>query len=76
MFTKHSSPVRGENDQVQSIPTPTSDQPRDTIIVESAESCKFYGSSVNEAYRLKSELLARHMTEIGFGKSVDASFVW
>ncbi|KAI1859505.1 uncharacterized protein JN550_012023 [Neoarthrinium moseri] len=28
----------------------------------------FYGSSVNDAYRLKSELVTKHLTEIGMGK--------
>lgn len=28
----------------------------------------FYGSAVSEAYRLKSELVAKHLAEIGMGK--------
>lgn len=28
----------------------------------------FYGNSVTESYRLKSELIASHLTEIGMGK--------
>jgi len=29
---------------------------------------EFYGTSISDAYRMKSELLARHMAEIGMGK--------
>lgn len=29
---------------------------------------KFYGDSISDAYRMKSELLARHINEIGMGK--------
>lgn len=28
----------------------------------------FYGGAVSEAYRLKSELVAKHLAEIGMGK--------
>ncbi|KAH8664604.1 major facilitator superfamily domain-containing protein [Xylariales sp. PMI_506] len=37
-------------------------------VVDDEELRDFYGSSINDAYRLKSELIAKHLTEIGMGK--------
>lgn len=40
------------------------------VVVEDndQEASDFYGSSVSETYRLKSELVAKHLQEIGMGK--------
>jgi hypothetical protein len=35
---------------------------------ESATAENFYGNAVGEAYRIKSELVAEHLNNIGFGK--------
>lgn len=37
-------------------------------VVDDQEVSDFYGSSVSESYRLKSELVAQHLAEIGMGK--------
>lgn len=37
-------------------------------LVNDHEISQFYGDSVTESYRLKSELIASHLTEIGMGK--------
>ncbi|KAJ4390985.1 hypothetical protein N0V93_004584 [Gnomoniopsis smithogilvyi] len=37
-------------------------------LVDDYEVSNFYGNSVTKSYRLKSELIANHMTEIGMGK--------
>jgi hypothetical protein len=41
-------------------------------IIEDGAIRDFYGSAVNESYRLKSELVAEHLAGIGTGKSVTA----
>lgn len=38
------------------------------VVVDDQEASNFYGSSVSETYRLKSELVAHHLAEIGMGK--------
>lgn len=35
---------------------------------EDAAIREFYGSAISETYRLKSELVAQHLAEIGMGK--------
>lgn len=40
----------------------------DFDVVDDQEASNFYGSSVSETYRLKSELVAQHLAEIGMGK--------
>lgn len=37
---------------------------------EPAADSKFYDASVNENYRRKSELIAKHLSQIGIGKRV------
>lgn len=37
-------------------------------VVDDTAVSDFYGSAVSEAYRLKSELVAKHLAEIGMGK--------
>lgn len=37
-------------------------------VVDDQEVSDFYGSSVSDSYRLKSELVAHHLAEIGMGK--------
>lgn len=37
-------------------------------VIDDAELSSFYGSAVSETYRLKSELVAQHLAEIGMGK--------
>lgn len=37
-------------------------------VVDDQEVSDFYGSSVSDTYRLKSELVAQHLAEIGMGK--------
>jgi hypothetical protein len=52
---------RSSNDDTQST---ISERPRGT----DADTDLFYGASVADSYRLKSELVAKHLSEIGFGK--------
>lgn len=40
----------------------------DIEVVDDQEVSDFYGSTVSETYRLKSELVAQHLAEIGMGK--------
>lgn len=40
----------------------------DLDLVNDHEISSFYGSSVTKSYRLKSELIARHLSDIGMGK--------
>lgn len=40
----------------------------DVAVLDDAEVSDFYGSAVSETYRLKSELIAAHLAEIGMGK--------
>lgn len=37
-------------------------------VVDDQEVSDFYGNSVSDTYRLKSELVAQHLAEIGMGK--------
>lgn len=37
-------------------------------LVDDNEVSNFYGNSVTESYRLKSELIASHLTGIGMGR--------
>lgn len=37
-------------------------------VVDDQEVSDFYGSSISDSYRLKSELVAKHLAEIGMGK--------
>ncbi|KAK2608253.1 hypothetical protein N8I77_006875 [Diaporthe amygdali] len=39
-------------------------------VVDDQEVSDFYGNSVSDAYRLKSELVAHHLAEIGMGRQV------
>lgn len=45
-------------------------QPGELNALDDAETSDFYGSSVTESYRLKSELVATHLAEIGMGRHV------
>lgn len=40
------------------------------VVSADQENSEFYGSSVSDTYRLKSELVATHLAEIGMGKWV------
>jgi hypothetical protein len=42
----------------------------DLGVVDDQEASNFYGSSVSDTYRLKSELVAQHLAGIGMGKYV------
>lgn len=44
------------------------------VVSADEESRAFYGSSVSDAYRLKSELVAAHLSEIGMGKQVASCY--
>lgn len=37
-------------------------------LMDDRDIAKFYGNSVTESYRLKSELIASHLADIGMGK--------
>jgi hypothetical protein len=39
-------------------------------VVDDQAAREFYGNSVDEAYRLKSELVTKHLADIGMGKYV------
>lgn len=54
--------------KLQHAPSATSYRLGDHKPVEDSAVRDFYGSAVNESYRLKSELVARHLSEIGTGK--------
>ncbi|PCD28633.1 hypothetical protein AU210_011191 [Fusarium oxysporum f. sp. radicis-cucumerinum] len=54
--------------KLQHSPSATSYRLGDHKPVEDSAVRDFYGSAVNESYRLKSELVARHLSEIGTGK--------
>ncbi|KAF5004581.1 hypothetical protein FDECE_8911 [Fusarium decemcellulare] len=48
--------------------TASSIRPGETHAVEDSAVADFYGSAVNESYRLKSELIAEHLSQIGTGR--------
>ncbi|KAH7239864.1 hypothetical protein FSOLCH5_014215 [Fusarium solani] len=48
--------------------TASSVRPGETHAVEDSAVREFYGSAVNESYRLKSELIAEHLSAIGTGR--------
>lgn len=50
--------------------TSSSVGPGKTLVVEDAGVRDFYSSAVNESYRLKSELIAEHLSEIGTGRCI------
>lgn len=54
--------------QLTQVKTSNSIQPGETVVVADAEVRDFYGGSVDDSYRLKSELVSQHLTEIGMGK--------
>ncbi|KAJ4180315.1 hypothetical protein NW755_011805 [Fusarium falciforme] len=48
--------------------TASSVRPGETHAVEDSAVREFYGSAINESYRLKSELIAEHLSAIGTGR--------
>ncbi|CCT73135.1 related to synaptic vesicle transporter SV2 (major facilitator superfamily) [Fusarium fujikuroi IMI 58289] len=54
--------------KLQQAPSAASYRLGDHKPVEDSAVREFYGSAVNESYRLKSELVARHLSEIGTGR--------
>lgn len=48
--------------------TSSSVGPGKTLVTEDGGVRDFYSSAVNESYRLKSELIAEHLSEIGTGR--------
>lgn len=54
--------------QLTQVKTSDSIQPGETVVVADAAVRDFYGGSVDDSYRLKSELVSQHLTEIGMGK--------
>ena len=47
--------------------SPTSTASR-TSVSDDPALRKFYGDAISEAYRMKSELVAQHLSDIGMGK--------
>lgn len=57
------------DDLHQSVTSQSVQQGLSKAVVETDTAIQdFYGDSINEAYRLKSELVAKHISEIGQGK--------
>lgn len=50
------------------ITTTNSLEPGETVVIDDAVVREFYTGAVEDSYRLKSELVAQHLAEIGMGK--------
>lgn len=48
----------------------------DLGVVDDQEASNFYGNSVSDTYRLKSELVAQHLAASGMGKYVQSLVVY
>ncbi|KPM41051.1 putative MFS-type transporter PB1E7.08c [Neonectria ditissima] len=58
---------KGPQDLAQ-LTTSNSIQRGESDVIDDAAVREFYGSAVDDSYRLKSELVSQHLTEIGMGK--------
>ncbi|KAM0431272.1 hypothetical protein ACHAPT_005242 [Fusarium lateritium] len=67
-ITPTSAPKDTSGTKLEHSSTASSIRPGETHAVEDSAVRDFYGSAVNESYRLKSELIAEHLSGIGTGR--------
>lgn len=67
-ITETSPPEQTTGKKLEHSSTASSVDPGETFPVEDSAVRDFYGSAVNESYRLKSEVIAEHLSAIGTGR--------
>jgi hypothetical protein len=66
--TSFAAPTKEATADVENRSSNDASQPSVTGRLSNNSTESFYGQAVADSYRLKSELVAQHLGEIGFGK--------